>query len=240
MDAGLLALFVGLLALVKPVPRLSIGSRARAASVLGAGAALVLAGFAWPVAPLRLSGPPMRLDTIVPVYQFGEVHDIRIQAPVDRVYQAIRDVRADEIRLFRLLTWLRSPHLPGRGPENILNAPESRPLLDVALQSGFVLVAEEPPREIVFGTVVCCDGARARSREELLALSGPGVAKAVMNFHVADEGGSFTRLTTETRVFATGERAGRRFAVYWRIIYPGSALIRRMWLRAIRNRAERP
>ena len=25
----------------------------------------------------------------------------------------------------------------------------------------------------------------------------------------------------------------RRFAGYWRVIYPGSALIRRMWLRAI-------
>jgi len=29
----------------------------------------------------------------------------------------------------------------------------------------------------------------------------------------------------------------RRFAGYWRIIYPGSALIRRMWLRAVARRA---
>jgi len=29
----------------------------------------------------------------------------------------------------------------------------------------------------------------------------------------------------------------RRFAAYWRLIYPGSALIRRSWLRAIRQRA---
>ncbi|HYW41393.1 MAG TPA: hypothetical protein VE959_00970 [Bryobacteraceae bacterium] len=28
------------------------------------------------------------------------------------------------------------------------------------------------------------------------------------------------------------------FAAYWRMIYPGSALIRRMWLRAIKRRAE--
>jgi len=26
--------------------------------------------------------------------------------------------------------------------------------------------------------------------------------------------------------------------LYWRVIYPGSALIRRMWLRAIKKRAE--
>ncbi len=47
-------------------------------------------------------------------------------------------------------------------------------------------------------------------------------------------------LTTETRVFATDSRARRRFAVYWRVIYPGSALIRRSWLDAIKRRAENP
>ena len=59
-----------------------------------------------------------------------------------------------------------------------------------------------------------------------------------MNFLVEDEGGGWTRVTTETRVFATDAAATRRFAAYWRLIYPGSALIRRMWLRAIARRAE--
>jgi hypothetical protein len=30
----------------------------------------------------------------------------------------------------------------------------------------------------------------------------------------------------------------RRFAIYWRRIHPGSDIIRRMWLRAIKLRAE--
>jgi hypothetical protein len=47
-----------------------------------------------------------------------------------------------------------------------------------------------------------------------------------------------TIVTTETRIYATDASAGRRFAPYWRVIYPGSALIRRMWLRAIAHRAE--
>jgi hypothetical protein len=37
-------------------------------------------------------------------------------------------------------------------------------------------------------------------------------------------------------VFASDASARRRFAIYWRLIYPGSALIRRMWLRAIEKR----
>jgi hypothetical protein len=47
-----------------------------------------------------------------------------------------------------------------------------------------------------------------------------------------------TLLTTETRVYATDASSRRRFARYWRVIYPGSSLIRRMWLRAVEKRAE--
>ena len=43
---------------------------------------------------------------------------------------------------------------------------------------------------------------------------------------------------TETRVATSDERSERVFARYWRVIYPGSALIRRNWLRAIKARAE--
>jgi hypothetical protein len=41
-------------------------------------------------------------------------------------------------------------------------------------------------------------------------------------------------------VFANSPHARRRFAAYWRVIYPGSAIIRRMWLRAIQHRAMTP
>ena len=44
----------------------------------------------------------------------------------------------------------------------------------------------------------------------------------------------------ETRVFANSPEARGRFARYWRVIYPGSAIIRRMWLRAVRRRAMNP
>ncbi len=58
-----------------------------------------------------------------------------------------------------------------------------------------------------------------------------------MSFLV-EPNGAGSLVTTETRVFATDDSARRRFAAYWRVIYPGSALIRRMWLRAIQRRAE--
>jgi hypothetical protein len=62
----------------------------------------------------------------------------------------------------------------------------------------------------------------------------------LMNFRVDRDGAGGCTLSTETRVFATDPASRRHFAAYWRVIYPGSALIRRMWLRAIRLRAEGP
>jgi hypothetical protein len=47
-----------------------------------------------------------------------------------------------------------------------------------------------------------------------------------------------TLLTTETRIQATDDHARRSFRRYWLLIHPGSAAIRRAWLRAIRRRAE--
>lgn len=60
---------------------------------------------------------------------------------------------------------------------------------------------------------------------------------ALMNLHLSNEPDG-VRLRTQTRVDATSPDAASRFALYWRAIYPGSALIRRMWLAAIRRRAE--
>jgi hypothetical protein len=48
-------------------------------------------------------------------------------------------------------------------------------------------------------------------------------------------GGSL--LTTETRVHALTPRARRLFRVYWLVVGPFSALIRRRWLKAIAARA---
>jgi len=149
-------------------------------------------------------------------------------------------VTADEIPFFRALTSLRRLGRPG--PESILNAPERLPILEVATRTSFLLLAEEREREVVVGTVVLAPrGTRIDGKptpEQFRALEAPGFAKATMNFLLEDAPEDTCLLTTETRVHATDASSRRRFAAYWRVIYPGSALIRRMWLRAIKLRAE--
>jgi hypothetical protein len=60
-----------------------------------------------------------------------------------------------------------------------------------------------------------------------------------MNFLVTDLGHGLSRVDTETRVFATDDVALGRFTAYWRIIFPGSSILRTTWLRAVKDRAER-
>src|SRR5713226_4647665 len=213
---GLIAALSGIASLVKPLSFLGIRSRLQATFVLGIG--LLIAGIGWAF----------------------PANEVRVMAPRNRVFQAIKDVTPDEIRLFRTLTWLRRFGRPG--PESILNAPEHLPILEVATRTSFLLLAEEPDREIVVGTLVMAPrGWRPKRRptpEDFKALREPGFTIAAMNFLVEDAGSGACIVTTETRIYATDASARRRFARYWRVIYPGSALIRRMWLRAVKRRAE--
>lgn len=237
--SGFVLVALGCACVIRPMRRLRIHTRERGAVVLMTGILVSGVGFLLPARGFHVTNPHTRLDDFLPTYQFAEVHSIQIRAPRERVYRALTSVSAQEIFLFRTLTWIRSPRFPWRtSRESILAPSPQEPILAVALRSSFVLLAENKEREIVVGTIVCCGRGNVRDAEAFARLGDPGYAKAAMNFVLTDEGEGVTRLTTETRVFATDTSTERRFATYWRVIYPGSALIRRMWLRAVKARAE--
>jgi hypothetical protein len=238
--AGLLVLFVGGLSILRPLTFLGLWSRGQGVMLLVGGVVVFLVGARLPAPETRVATRVTDLDDFVPAYQFAEFHAIRIKAPRERVYAAIHQVTADEIPLFHTLTWIR--RFGRRGPESILNAPPNEPILAVAMRTNFMKLAEEPNREIVLGTLAAAShGTQVKkdpTPEDFKALHEPGFALAAINFRLEDAADGETLLTTETRVYATDASTQKKFAAYWRVIYPGSALIRVMWLRAIRQRAE--
>jgi hypothetical protein len=238
--AGLIAALVAGISVIKPLHFLGIRTRLRALAVLGLALGATVLGMALPASETHVPAIATRLDEFAPVYQFHEVHAVRVRASQDQCYTAIREVGPEEIALFHTLTWMR--RFGRRGTESLINAPARRPILDTALRTGFLLLAEARGREIVIGAVMGPAGpewARGnRSPEQFKALHTRYAAKIAMNFRVEPAGPGECRIVTETRVFATSPPASRAFAAYWRVIYPGSALIRRMWLRAIQRRAE--
>lgn len=237
---GFVAALLGLISLVCPLRFLSIRTRGIAALVLAFGTLLSIASSIFPHPEKQVAPPTTKLDEWMPRWQVGERHAIEINAPPDKVFAAIHSVTADEIFLFRTLIAIR--RCGQDGPESILNVPEQKSLLDVATETSFIYL-ENGPREIVVGTVISAprDAARSqRLRAELFRRPlKPGVVLATMNFLITPREHGGSTLTTETRVYANNVTALRRFGVYWRIIHPGSDLIRRTWLHAIGRRAER-
>jgi len=238
--AGLVVAFLGGISILKPLAFLGIRTRLTGLFAFVLGIFVVFLGWVLPAGDVHIATARTHLDEFAPNYQFGEFHSIRVNAPRERVFLAMKAVTADEIFLFRTLTWIRRFGRPG--PESIMNAPENQALLGVATRSGFLVLAMEENREIVLGTAVAAPpGFRPSHRptpEDFKNVRQPGFVLAATNFRFEDDGPGVTLVTTETRVFATSPSVRRRFQLYWRVIYPGSALIRRMWLRAIKKRAE--
>jgi hypothetical protein len=181
------------------------------------------------------------LDEALPNYEFGERHHTHVAAPPERALAAARDATPADMRFVRTLFALRS--LPARLTRGgALPADPLRSLAAQMVEFGFVLLAEDE-REVVYGYVGqpwrLAGGSRPRlsTAREWLDFAEPGCVKAAMSFSVVPAA-SGTRLETETRVHATDPTSCRRFARYWRVIRPGSGLIRRSWLRAAKRRAE--
>src|ERR1035438_4832258 len=223
---GLTSAVFGVASLVWPLRFVGIRTRKAAPIVLLLGFFVFTAAVFLPSGETRVATVRSQLDAFAPVFQFSEVHSILVGAPKNRIYTAIRQVTPDEIRFFKPLMWIRSFNSP----------PGSRPILDSFLSGEYVLLADDADREIVFG--------RARYAGKPLT---PGqfatfrqapFLKIVVSFRIAEVDPTHCMVTTETRVYAIGGDMLRGFSAYWRMIHPGSALIRRSWLRAIKSRAE--
>jgi hypothetical protein len=222
VDCGIAGMVAGLVSVAMPLRLLRMSSRGAGAAVFAAALLLAAAGLLVPAPLERVAEPRSDLDRAMPAFQFRERHHTHIDAPPDTVYRAMRATTADDILLFRTLTWIRSPRLRQADGGSILRPPSiPEPILDVALRTTFRQVSERRPHEFVVATRI--------SR---------GVT-AMMNFEIAVAAGGSSELSTETRVFADTPAASRSFGAYWHTIYPGSSLIRSMWLRAIKARAER-
>ena len=110
-------------------------------------------------------------------------------------------------------------------------------ILEFGSTDGFVLL-EQTPTSLVFGAAGRWQGGQrsATNCDEWLGWSAPGI-KIVADFRALPTGHGRTRLTTETRVWPLDRASAFVFRLYWLVVGPFSALIRRRWLRAIARSA---
>ena len=245
--AGFLIALVAGIGIVKPLSVLG-EKRSVATACLLIGAIAVFAGATRSDAGGTPGADRMRLDEFLPHYDHREIHAIRVHAPPEQIFRAIKEVTIGDLGPANVLTWLRS--LPHRFSEEYLSiqytSKPDRPLLNLDSDEGFTLLVEEPHREMVLGFVgrfwklSGADVLHLSGPGDFMAFNRPGYAKAAWNLYVAEEGDGWCRLTTETRILGTDAEARRKFTRYWTVIYPGSAFIRRVFLKAVKRRAEEP
>jgi len=65
-----------------------------------------------------------------------------------------------------------------------------------------------------------------------------GSVEMAFDFRAEEAGDGWSVLSTETRVMALDDATRRGMGRSWRLIVPGSGLLRRRWLDGIRRRAE--
>jgi hypothetical protein len=193
----------------------------------------------------------MLLDELFPAYDFTEVHSIRVKSSPEAAFRAVIEVTPGEINgIMRLLFFLRA--LPERMVGRADWAMNSRqPMLSEMFKSGFTRLAEQEPREIVFGVIAPGSIGRVWQQSsgkevkplnaaEFFAFSNPDYLHVVANILVSDASEpGFVIIRTESRTRALSRKSCKNFTPYWRVIRPFSGLIRRLWLRGIKRRAER-
>ena len=235
---GIVAALFGLANLAFPFRYLGIRRRTVGVLVVAAGVALAVAALYWPVSVIRVAEPRTRLDELMPEYQFYERHSTRIHAGPEHVIEAIRQSTFGDMRSLRVLLKVRAAALRAPSRDNGAFGSDKR-IFDAFTASGYVSGATEHE-------VLMCGGANVRegrvlpahSLQEFADYRVEGGVKIGFDFYVEDAGEGWSKVTAETRVLAVDEATTRGLARYWRLIVPGSGLLRREWLEGIKRRAE--
>jgi len=231
--AGFLLLLAGLVSLAIPLGVFGIRTRRGAARIAVAGLTIGAASVLWPgPAERQSSNRGTELDRMLPEFDRSERHEIRVRGTVEQVRQAMDAVTFSDIKGLRTLMTLRTMKRVGSS---------SRPMLATMTAPGanFLRLASTN-EEFVAGNVgrpwagqkpiVVLDAGQFRD------LAAPGAVKIAFNMRVEPAEPGWCKVSTETRILATDEEARKAFTRYWCVIYPGSALVRVMWLDALQRR----
>jgi len=184
----------------------------------------------------------MILNQFLPCYDFNEIHQVYVSAPIEKTLAAIKALTPEELSpLVGILLGLRNlpSRLSGRASSNLM---KTEPFLSQLLKGNFILLADESD-EIVFGLVGQfwkLAGARRagiNTPDEFMRFDETDFAKVASNLRVQAADGH-TILSTETRIAAPDIQTRKKFAFYWRLISLGSGWIRILWLKAIKRKAE--
>lgn len=242
---GAIITIVGLISLVHPLSFLFILNRTIAIIVIVEGVLISATSLFSPVTIKHSATNNQKADELLPEYTFNEVHEVHVKASVEKAKQILQTTGVKDIPAAHLLMKIRG--IANEDADTSDFAAKSNVSSDTVSTPDFNFFVVSPNEWItgmILKSAIISNGDKKPAPPEITSLqqfasfNEPGYVKVTANFRFIETDPHNTLLTTETRVKGITLNDNRTFGYYWRIIYPGSAIIRRVWLDTIKKRAE--
>jgi len=174
------------------------------------------------------------LDDYLPEYDLTQIQHKVVDAPTDAAYDRLRHLDFMSSALVRGLPAAQAT--PERVARRIRRLPPKPPyprhatLDDMLGPNGWVLLGDQPGREVVLGLLWPFRQAVPRvpevTPEQWVAFGEPGYAKVAWSLSARSYGTGRTLLTSEARTLCTDPATARRFRLLWRGLGPFAALLK--------------
>jgi len=166
------------------------------------------------------------IDKYLPEYTFNEYHEIEVNSPIESVYKVTKNLDISKSKVIVCLLKIRG-------------MPTKRLILqDFIDDIGFTKIEENYPYEILVGFLLKLKVAKIPSHENFLNNSISPWVKGVWNFQLEELEKNKTKVSTETRILCVAPITKITFRLYWFVIKPFSALIRKIGLNIIKEDSE--
>ncbi|MGW3470808.1 hypothetical protein ACWDKQ_20660 [Saccharopolyspora sp. NPDC000995] len=192
--------------------------------------------------PWQVTGPTVTIDDFAAECDFDAVEHLVVNRPPDAVYSALRhlDLLTIRSRTADLAMWVRA--LPERLKRRVPPRQPTRLTFDDLIASqDWVLLGEQPGREVVFGAVGRFWTPIVRwelvTAEEFRQYGKPGRGKIVSSLSVRPYGRNSSLVTYDIRTTLDDPITRRVFGVYWRTVKPFVRAIMRATLRTAAKQA---
>jgi hypothetical protein len=178
------------------------------------------------------------LDEYLPTFEVTQIQHAVVDGAPAEAYDRLRRLDFMSSRLVRAL--VKAQAVPDRisrrlhGREQLPGYPRHATLDDMLATDAWVLLVEDPGREMVLGLLWPLGGAGTEipkvTPQQWTAFAQPGYAKVAWSLAARPYGTERALLTSEARTQTTDPATSRRFRLIWRGLAPFAALLKRRML----------
>jgi hypothetical protein len=191
----------------------------------------------------RAPAASLIIDAVMPTFDVSIAEHSIVRATPIATFRSARELDFLDIHtpVVDAAMWLRG--LPARAAHRESSPPPRLVLAEGDELPGWVVLGEQPDRELAFGAVGKFWQPSIEWRDvpvdEFASFTESGWGKIAANFSVLPYGERAALLSYECRTVTTDADARRKFARYWGLMRPFVAHIFRATVRTIRDNAER-